>query len=217
MSQRNEYAIFTNRHKKKLVFYPVAKNANSSAKLFFLKHLGLEKKFYFLEDEIPRHKINQSLIDEHKERKNLVSFLPSYTPFKKIDVDEKCCLIRDPVNRFISCYNNRILYHQDLAFNNYSIDQVIEKLENNLFENKHFLPQSFWLGNNINYFTIVANVSNIKTFETKINNFFENKVLFPHIQTGKSDLKISLNKEQLKKIKKIYSADYDLIGEKISI
>ena len=62
MSQRNEYAIFTNRHKKKLVFYPVAKNANSSAKLFFLKHLGLEKKFYFLEDEIPRHKINQSLI-----------------------------------------------------------------------------------------------------------------------------------------------------------
>ena len=38
-------------------------------------------------------------------------------------------MIRDPVNRFISCYNNRILYHQDLAFNNYSIDQVIEKSE----------------------------------------------------------------------------------------
>ena len=143
--------------------------------------------------------------------------MPSYTPFKKIDVDEKCCLIRDPVNRFISCYNNRILYHQDLAFNNYSIDQVIEKLENNLFENKHFLPQSFWLGNNINYFTIVANVSNIKIFETQVNNFFENQILFPHIQTGKSELKISLNKEQLKKIKKIYSADYDLIGEKISV
>ena len=79
------------------------------------------------------------------------------------------------------------------------------------------MPQSFWLGNNINYFTIVANVSNIKIFETKVNNFFENKILFPHIQTGKSELKVSLNKEQLKKIKKIYSADYDLIGEKISI
>ena len=157
------------------------------------------------------------LIDEYKEKKNLVSFLPSYTPFKKIDVDEKCCLIRDPVNRFISCYNNRILYHKDLAFYNYSIDQVIEKLENNLFENKHFLPQSFWLGNNINYFTIVANVSDIKTFETKVNNFFENKILFPHIQTGKSELKICLNKEQVKKIKKIYSTDYDLIGETISL
>ena len=32
-------AIFQNRNTgRKLVYYPVAKNANSSAKLFFLKH-----------------------------------------------------------------------------------------------------------------------------------------------------------------------------------
>ena len=40
-----DYLILTNKlTKKKLVYYPVAKNANSSAKLFLIKHLGIENK-----------------------------------------------------------------------------------------------------------------------------------------------------------------------------
>ena len=49
--------LFSNeRTNKTLIYYPVAKNANSSAKLFLIEHLGLKNKFYFIEDEIPRHK-----------------------------------------------------------------------------------------------------------------------------------------------------------------
>ena len=43
------YPLFSNKKTgKTLVFYPVKKNANSSAKLFFAKHLGLENKFFLL-------------------------------------------------------------------------------------------------------------------------------------------------------------------------
>ena len=50
------YGIFKNKDEQTLVFYPCPKNANSSAKFFFIKHLGLEKKYIFLGDDIPRFK-----------------------------------------------------------------------------------------------------------------------------------------------------------------
>ena len=41
---------------KKLVYYPCPKNAHTSAMLFFVKHLGLESKFVFIGDKIPKYK-----------------------------------------------------------------------------------------------------------------------------------------------------------------
>ena len=108
---------------------------------------------------------------QREKKINIVSFLPSKQKFKKILADERCCLIRHPIKRFISAYNNRILYHKDKQFNNHSVDMIIEKLENNLFENKHFLPQTYFLGNDLKYFTIVANTKNISGFERKVNYF----------------------------------------------
>tara|TARA_B100000575_G_C23058176_1_gene609203 strand:+ start:229 stop:882 length:654 start_codon:yes stop_codon:yes gene_type:complete len=209
------YVIFQNKKtEKKLVYYPVAKNANSSAKLFFLKHLKIDKNFYFLGDKVPEHKIKQD--DKYKnldKNYNLVNFLPSYTPFEKIDVDEKCCIIRDPIKRFVSAYKNRILYHKDVALQNLDIDEIIEKLENKLFDNRHFLPQSYWLGDNLKYFTIVSNISNMEAFISGVNNFFQNKIEFPRIQTGSVGGNIDLTNSQKTKLKKIYSSDYDLIGD----
>ena len=82
-----------------------------------------------------------------------------------------------------------------------------------MFENKHFLPQSYWLGKDLKYFTIVSNVKNMKQFIEGINNFFENKIEFPKIQTGGNKNKIELDQNQKKKLKKIYLTDYDLIGD----
>ena len=67
-----DYLILTNKvTKKKLVYYPVAKNANSSAKLFLVKHLGLENKFYFIEDKIPRHQHTKKLYEFYKKKNKL--------------------------------------------------------------------------------------------------------------------------------------------------
>ena len=206
--------FFTNETTKKtLIYYPVAKNANSSAKLFLIEHLGLKDKFFFIEDEIPRYKHTKKTYDKYKGKMNLIDFLPPYFPFKKVDTDEKCCLVRDPIKRFISCYKNRILFHKDRDFLNHSLDMVIEKLENNMFENRHFLPQNYWLGQDLKYFSIVANTSNIKNFVDGINNFFQKKIDFPKLQMSGKEFQTSLNSSQIEKLKKIYSDDYDLIGE----
>ena len=215
MNKKITYAIFQNKiTEKKLVYYPVAKNANSSAKLFFLRHLKIDKNYYFLGDKVPEYEFHQN--DKYKnldQNYNLVNFIPSYTPFEKIDADEKCCIIRDPLKRFISAYKNRILYHKDVAFQNLDIDEIIEKLENNLFDNRHFLPQSYWLGDDLKYFTIVSNISNMETFINGVNNFFQSKIDFPRIQTGGVGENIDLTNSQITKLKKIYYSDYDLIGD----
>ena len=215
MNKKITYAIFQNRNTgRKLVYYPVAKNANSSAKLFFLKHLKMDKNYYFLSDKVPEYKVNEDLKYKNLDKKyNLVNFLPSYTPFEKIEVDEKCCIIRNPIKRFISAYKNRVLFHKDFGFRNLNINEIIEKLENNSFDNRHFLPQSYWLGSDLRYFTIVSNISNMETFINGVNNFFQNKVEFPRIQIGGTDINIALTNSQKNKLKKIYSSDYDLIGD----
>ena len=215
MNKVVSYAIFQNRNTSwKLVYYPVAKNANSSAKLFFLKHLKIDKNYYFLSDKVPEYKVNEDSKYKNLDKKyNLVNFHPSYTPFEKIDDDEKCCIIRNPIKRFISAYKNRVLFHKDFGFRNLNINEIIEKLENNSFDNRHFLPQSYWLGSDLRYFTIVSNVSNMATFINGVNNFFQNKVEFPRIQTGGADENITLTDSQIIKLKKIYSSDYALIGD----
>ena len=44
----SKYAVFTNKtSNKKLIYYPCPKNANTSAKMFFAKHLNVDKDFLF--------------------------------------------------------------------------------------------------------------------------------------------------------------------------
>ena len=142
--RKSIYGIFINkRTKKKLAFYPCPKNANTSAKLFFLRHLGIENEFIFIGDNIPLY---QQKENNFNGKKIIVKFLPSKQPFLKVDVDIKCCITRNPIDRFISSYKNRILFHRDVGFNDHSVDMILDKLQVGLFENKHFLPQSFFLG-----------------------------------------------------------------------
>ena len=208
-----KYGIFINNYTgRKLIYYPCPKNANTSARLFFAKHLGIEHKFYFIEDTVPRYKkeLYQKIISKIYGKNNLIQFMPSYKPFKKFNVDVKCCLIRDPIKRFISSYKNRILFHKDEAFKNHTMDMILEKLEQGIFENKHFLPQIFFLGDNLKYYTFYANVNNIEIFEDKVNEFFGKKIKFPKLQTGGNKFDINLNNKQLDKINKIYEKDIEL-------
>ena len=118
---KKDYLVITNEFKKTLVYYPVAKNANSSSKLFLIKHLGIQNNFYFSEDDFPRHKNTLERLKNYNNKISIINFLPNYTKFQKMNVDERACIIRDPIERFISAYKNRILYHKDNEFK----DQVL--------------------------------------------------------------------------------------------
>jgi hypothetical protein len=203
------YGIFENKkNNKKLVFYPCAKNANTSAKLFFLKHLGIENKFIFLSDKIPKYKQTKN---QFLGKKNLNLFLSVKKPFSIINADYKCCIIRHPIDRFLSAYKNRILFHKDKKFGDHTIDMILKKLENGLFENRHFLPQTYFLGDSLNYYTFYSDLKNIKYFEEKVNEFFGKKIEFPKLQIGGKEFDIKLSTQQINKIEKIYAKDFKLI------
>ena len=212
--QKAVYPVFTsNKSGKKLAFYPVKKNANTSSKLFFASHLGIEGSFFFLEDEMPRFKQTKKMHDSFKNKSNLINLYQGKYAFQIISVDYKSCIIREPLERFVSAYKNRVLFHKDKDFNNHSVSEVIEKLENGNIENKHFLPQSFFLGKDLSYFDIVGSLSNIKSFEKKINDFFGQKKIFPKLQTGGKEQHLSLSPENKKRVIKIYSDDYHLVDK----
>ena len=169
----SKYAVFTNKTRnKKLVYYPCPKNANTSAKMFFAKHLNIDKHFLFLGDKIPQ--IEQTP-DQYKGKQNIIGIIPSKQPFEKINVDIKCCIVRDPIKRFISAYKNRILYHRDTQFKDHSVDMILTKLENNNFENRHFLPQVYFLGEDLSYYTFWSTTEDLSFFAEQVNDFFQEK------------------------------------------
>ena len=212
----SKYIIFQNKKGESLVYYPCAKNANSSAKLFFIKQLGKENEIFFIEDEIPRYKKDdyKKITIQMRDKTNLINILPNYQKFDKVDSNYKCCIIRNPIDRFLSSYKNRILFHKDTNFKDHTIDMILDKLENKLFENKHFLPQCFSLGNNLEYYSFYADIKNINYFEKKVNDFFSNNINFPKIQTGGSKIKVALSKIQILSIEKIYAEDFELYNSR---
>tara|TARA_Y100000022_G_C13217811_1_gene360784 strand:- start:74 stop:724 length:651 start_codon:yes stop_codon:yes gene_type:complete len=200
------YGIFKNKDNKTLVYYPVPKNANSSAKYFLAKHCGVDKNFKKVIDlNDPNSKIENDDVQSEKTKPAISSFLPSKQKFAVTDADIKACIIREPIDRFISAYTNRVLFRKDQGFFEHSIDMVIEKLRQGRFENKHFLPQTYFLGKNINYFNLICCMDSLKIFEDAVNQFFKNKIIFPWIETKSSKLKLS--KKQRFDLKEIYADD----------
>lgn len=211
MKNKTGYPIFTNKkNNKKLVFYPVKKNANSSSKLFFAKHLGIQDNFYFLEDEKPRFLHTKKDYEKLDKKINLMQFFVNNSKFEKVNADFKACILRNPLERFLSAYKNRIIFHKDPEFFEHSVSDVLEKLEAGLFENKHFIPQNFFLGNDLNYFNIIGETTNLNNFVKEINNFFNKEINFPRIQIGGNKENINLSNKQKEKIEKIYENDYIL-------
>ena len=208
--EENLLSLQIYRSKKKLVFYPVPKNANSSAKYFLVKHCGLENKF---KTPIDLNNVDQKLFNKNPHQKNdarptISSFIPSKQKFAKVDADFKVCILREPFSRFISAYSYRVLFRKDPGFFEHSIDMVIKKLKIGKFENKHFLPQAYFLGKDLNYFNIVCCMNTLNVFEKEINNFFKKKITFPWIETKSSNL--NLSKKQIDELTCIYEDDIQL-------
>ena len=117
----NGYKIITkNTTNEKLVIYPIPKNAITSIKMFLAQHLNLHDKFEYRED-IPRYKRK---LEKYYPVPSICGFLPNYTKFEKVNADIRICVIRDPIERFISTYQNRILFHRDIRFNGLTVNDV---------------------------------------------------------------------------------------------
>lgn len=163
----------------------------------------------------------------YHESPNVYSLLDDYgydySEFKSFDGYETLCIKRDPVNRFISCYTDKILREgqiQDCDLDNFidNFDGILKehpfmhpslKGKNIGFLWYHFAPQTYHIGEKKEYYDYVIDT---KEITTKLKPFLEERwdIKLPNIHTRKQDIaKVKLSSKQEKRVKILYEQDYN--------
>ena len=137
------------------------------------------------------------------------------------------CITRDPVERFISAYTDKVLYER-LA--HWSVDECLSMLESGQMERiargkklistkkrklaaTHFLGQCIWLGTDKGYFDEIFNINQMKL----VKEFCEDrifKIVLPPLHARNQSQtrveKIKLTEAQRLRIANIFSEDYSV-------
>jgi hypothetical protein len=215
---------------KNLAFLPIPKNATSSIKLSFLvnssnvneeqreilKKYGLypfNAGFYFPRN--PRGDLSFGLYENFI---NVEGDLSSYFSFT---------FLRNPYNRFLSFYKDKALdastipiYYENLKeFKGVGIFEALYLIEKCIYTkpldeiNHHYLPQSFFIKNKIDFFGTVENIE--KDWEI-IEENIGFKIPLYYINTfdpNKAKINIDANTERKirDRIYHIYKSDYKLL------
>jgi len=139
-----------------------------------------------------------------------------FKQFKEVKSPIKVCMKRDPVSRFLSCYTDKVLREGIIKV---SIDELLSNWDclktgredplkpGSYYLENHFLPQTYYLGSNIDYYDHVFDVSEVGI---KVKKFLEDKLdcTLPELHTRKQEKKPELTNDQVAKIKEIYAVDY---------
>lgn len=151
---------------------------------------------------------------EYKEIRKRVKKLELPTHNQKI----RFCVVRDPVDRFVSGFTNRILFHRKPNVS-ITIEEFIANidtlLKDELFKDAkmHFTTQTHYIGKNPNLFTHIFNIKEL----TKVKELFENylNITLPdlHLQKNGRLQKPQLTEQQIQWIKNRYRIDYQIYGQ----
>lgn len=141
--------------------------------------------------------------------------------FREVE-NSSICIKRDPVERFVSCYKDKIL--RENRCNKISIDKLIDNFESIMTKHKslhqhgrkvpflwyHFAPQAKQFGTNFDYYEEVFDLSEINT---RVKEYLEDmwKINLPCLHTRKGNsMDIQLSDSQKSIIKNIYDIDYKI-------
>ena len=153
---------------------------------------------------------------------------------KDFNLDEftKICLIRDPIQRLISAYTNRVKHHKELSekilishhlnpnlanpsFGNFLDNYFIYRKVNSI--KHHTDPLYKFIGENPSFYDKIFNLDNINDFSEFLNEKFNMEYGIPKLQTGGGGSK-SINIEEIKqnrpniykKLLRITAKDYEI-------
>ena len=133
-----------------------------------------------------------------------------FVPFEKACF--KFCIVRDPVDRFISGYSNRVLFHKDIE--PVSFDEFVRNFDlyfKNPMINHHFLPQVYYIGKNPNYYSKIFNIKDMAEVPKALAEMVGFEIPNFKEQTGGSDKKPTPSKEQVDFIRDFYKEDYNFL------
>ena len=141
--------------------------------------------------------------------------------FKKVKYPS-ICIKRDPVERFISCYKDKIL--KEGKCDRIGVNQLLDNFQRTM--NKydklhpsgrkvkyvwyHFAPQVRQFGKDLSYYEHVFDISEMNT---SVKEYLEDKwkINLPpvHARRGKSST-LKLTEDQIRRVKQIYKKDYEV-------
>lgn len=203
-----------------LFYASVPKVACTSIKLMFFKlENGFPFKGYIINGK--RRHIHQYYNGSLWEK----------TPHKRIKGYHRVTLVRDPVDRFLSAYKNRVLQLKELSFEkagpklaNLGLDYdpdlsvFIERFDDYYSASNsihhHTRPMIDFLGEDATYYSKIYPLREMKKFVTDISNYVGSDLEIGNFQKSGSNLnKDDLSRAQLDKIKSFYRFDYSAFGE----
>lgn len=135
---------------------------------------------------------------------------------------EKICIKRDPIQRFLSCYKDKILREGNcdkIRLDKFigNVDKIIQKYDFNhtpkvKFLKYHFSPQHKILGDSK---TIYNHVFDISEMDTRVKEYLEDmwKIKLPKLHCrnqSKRKYGLNLTKSQRKLLEDRYAKDYQI-------
>lgn len=213
---RPEYPLYV--PKLRLAYVAAPKNACTTLKMT-LYRLRFEEDFYI---------VNLAGYDLYHVHHVFPTRHFNSGALEGIKVEDRFCVIRDPIDRFVSFYCNRILHHDDLVKAKSQvlakrlslkpdINELIAHLEAYMEISRqvrhHVLPQSVFLGTDPSFYGLVADVTELgKVRHLLSERAGQDTGPFPRYQEfgndRKDEMRAQLTQASRQKLEQFYAEDY---------
>ena len=129
--------------------------------------------------------------------------------------DIKFCILRDPVDRFISSYTNRVCRHEDIDF--VGLDEFIDKFYDKYYRlNKnmhhHFRPQVDFVGHDPSYYDKIFFMDEMPSVCEFLIELFDKPIKLENLQAVGAEKPIP-TESQIDFIKSFYEDDYKFLEQ----
>lgn len=208
-------------HSKKFTIYDIPKGGGTTIRSW-IKYKENHGDLIFVECK------NGYMFDKSNSSKIVGYKLDWFNPIE----GERVCVKRDPIERFVSCYNDKIIRENCMSYRGWkgkppilddfiqNFDSYIKKYDINHIgstSNKklnylyhHFAPAYTILGDRLDYFNIIFDMDQINT---DLKKYLEDKwdIKLPDYHTRKQvNKKTEMSDESLMKLKHMYRKDYEI-------
>ncbi|WP_158234168.1 sulfotransferase family 2 domain-containing protein [Oceaniglobus indicus] len=151
-------------------------------------------------------------------------------PHKRIADFHRVTVVRDPVERFLSAYGNRVIHHRELSprktgpkfknrglEHNPDLDLFIDRFEEYYGASgpihHHMRPMVDFVGDDPSYFSKVYKIGDVDDFVADVGEHVGAALTIGRHQTGgRKFRKEDLSPAQLAKMESFYHADYEAFG-----
>ena len=204
---------------RRVTYFPAPKNACTSLKLLFYE-------LCHGEPFVPGRSGNGAP-HIHK-----VYDSPHFLSVPRASLGEhrRLVVVRDPVERFLSCYASRVIHHEELSSRHVDLELArkldlepdpplglfIKRLDEYRLVSPsirhHTEPQTYFFGHDLTYFTHVYRLRDLTLLANDLGEMLGREIIIPHEQTGGPKIPVgALAERELMHVMKIYSGDYALL------